>query len=49
MIVHFPMETGMLIFTKGQAFSTHKGIILAVKRVEFINDRMSYNFKRLLV
>jgi hypothetical protein len=27
----------------------HKQIISAVKRVEFVSDRMSYNTKRLLV
>jgi hypothetical protein len=40
-IILSSMEMGMLIITKGQAFSYIR-IISAVKRVEFVSDRMSY-------
>jgi hypothetical protein len=33
----------------GTGFLVHKRIISAVKRVEFVSDRMSYNTKRSLV
>jgi hypothetical protein len=32
----------LLMITEGTAFFIHKGIISAVKRVEFVSDRMSY-------
>jgi hypothetical protein len=35
------MEMGMLMITWGQAFFVHKRIMTAVKRVEFVSDRMS--------
>jgi hypothetical protein len=35
------MEKGMLIMNKGQVY-IHNRIISAVKRVEFVSDRMSY-------
>jgi hypothetical protein len=33
----------------GTDFFIHKRIISAVRRIEFVSDRMSYNIKRLLV
>jgi hypothetical protein len=33
---------GMLIITWDRLFSVHKRIISAVKRIEFVSDRMSY-------
>jgi hypothetical protein len=36
------MERGMRIMSWVQLFFVHKSIISAVKRVEFVSDRMSY-------
>jgi hypothetical protein len=36
------MERGMRIISWVQVFFVHKSIISAVKRVEFVSDRMSY-------
>jgi hypothetical protein len=38
-IIHFPMENGMSIISYEEVF-VHKRIISAVKREEFISDRM---------
>jgi hypothetical protein len=39
--VHFSMERGMRIMSWVQVF-VHKNIISAVKRIEFVSDRMLY-------
>jgi hypothetical protein len=41
-IILSSMEMGMLIINLGTDFFVHKRIISAVKRVEFVSDRMSY-------
>jgi exonuclease III len=47
-IIHFSVEKGMKIINYGQFF-VHKRIISAVRRVEFVSNRMSCNIKRSLV
>jgi hypothetical protein len=44
-ILHFSLEMEMLSITYGEASSYIKGVS-AVKRVEFISDRMSYTILR---
>jgi hypothetical protein len=41
MIIHSSVEMRMLISSQGQTFFVHKGIVSAVKMVEFVSDRMS--------
>jgi hypothetical protein len=36
------VESGMIVIDLGTGFFVHKGIISAVKRVEFDTDMMSY-------
>jgi hypothetical protein len=38
---HFSMERGLRTMNWVEGFFVHKRIILAVKRVEFVSDRMS--------
>jgi hypothetical protein len=38
--IHFAMERGIRIMNYVQFFFVHKRIISAVKRVEFVSDRM---------
>jgi hypothetical protein len=40
--IHFSTERGMRILSCVQVFFLHKNIISAIKRVEFVSDRMSY-------
>jgi hypothetical protein len=40
-IVHFSREKGMMMISMGQ-FSLRKKIMPAVRRVEFVSERMSY-------
>jgi hypothetical protein len=39
---HFSMEMGMRTMNCVQVFLVHKRITSAVKKVEFVSDRMSY-------
>jgi hypothetical protein len=41
-IIRFSVEKRMKSISYGQNFFVHKGIISAVRRVEFVSDRMSY-------
>jgi hypothetical protein len=41
-IILFSMDRGMGIISYGQGLFVHKRIVSAVRRVEFISDRMSY-------
>jgi hypothetical protein len=41
-IIHLSLEMGMLVISWGQASFIHKGIVSAVKGVEFISGRMLY-------
>jgi hypothetical protein len=45
-IIYFSMDTGMGIISWGQVFFIHKRILSAVRRVEFISDRVSYTILR---
>jgi hypothetical protein len=40
--IHFSMEKGIKLMNWAQVFFVHKRIMSAVKRVEFVSDRMSY-------